>query len=82
MLCKDLPLNSNVCMAGLCAELLFAHYLDDKSFGEVVFTKLKRAKHERPGREVVFWGLQNFLQRNGEGGKKKTPTHFTFTRIF
>lgn len=60
-------------MAGLCAELLFAHYLDDKSFGEVVFTKLKSAQHERPGREVVFWGLQNFLQRNGEG--EKNPPH-------
>lgn len=26
----------------------------DKSFGEVVFTKLKSTKHEQPGRAVVF----------------------------
>ena len=35
--------------------MLFAHYLDDKSFGEVVFTKLKRTKHERPGPAVDFF---------------------------
>ena len=45
--------------------MLFAHYLDDKSFGEVVFTKLKRTKHERPGPAVdfFFFRIAKFLAK-------------------